>query len=123
MNQLFKNAFVAAIVSVLLGTGLLMGAEIEQPSSVIHVVTVKWKDGTTPAQIKAALDGVANMDYPGIKRVWLKSFKSQTMDAAFIMEFESQKALEDYAGSKAQEEWYKLYIPIRERSVTSDVTN
>ena len=29
-----------------------------KPKSVIHVVTVKWKDGTTPEQIKAAVSGV-----------------------------------------------------------------
>jgi hypothetical protein len=106
------------------GAGLLVGAgHIEKPKSVIHVVTVKWKEGTTPEQIKKALDGVASMNYAGIKRVWLRSFKSQGMDAAFVMEFESEKALKDYTDSPAQKEWYKLYLPIRERSVTSDITN
>ena len=61
--------------------------------------------------------------YPGLKRVWLRSIKSQTKQAAFVMEFESEKALEDYAGSEAQKTWYKLYLPIREQSVTSDITN
>lgn len=119
-----RTFLLAAAGCILFGAGLLIGAHhIEKPSSVIHVVTVDWKNGTDPQQIQAALDGVANMNYPGLKRVWLKSFKSQTKDAAFVMEFESKKALEDYAGSKAQEEWYKLYLPIREASVTSDITN
>ena len=63
------------------------------------------------------------MEYAGLKRVWLRSIKSQTKQAAFVMEFESVKALEDYAGSPAQKAWYDLYLPIRERSVTSDITN
>ncbi|MEZ5352916.1 MAG: Dabb family protein [Bryobacteraceae bacterium] len=124
MNGFHRNLLAAVLGAAVFGAGLLVGAGgIEQPKSVIHVVTVKWKEGTTPAQIKAALAGVANMNYPGIKRVWLRSIKSQTKDAAFVMEFESEKALKDYADSDAQKAWYKLYLPIREESTTSDITN
>lgn len=119
---------VAALCAVgLFVSGTAIGAhhesKVETPSTVIHVVTLDWKADATPEQIKAALDGVKNMHYPGLKRVWLRSIKSQTKQAAFVMEFESEKALEDYAGSDAQKEWYKLYLPIRERSITSDITN
>ena len=124
MHKFAKKSLIAAVAVVLFGAGLLIGAgEIETPSSVIHVVTLDWNDDATPEQIKAALDGVASMKYPGIKRVWLRSIKSQTKQAAFAMEFENEKALEDYAGSAAQEEWYKLYEPVRKQSVTSDITN
>ena len=127
MHKSVRILLVAALAATVFGTGILIGAhhesKIEKPSSVIHVVTVNWKDDATPEQIQAALDAVAHMDYPGIKRVWIKSFKSQTKDAAFVMEFASKKALEDYADSKAQKDWYKLYLPIREQSITSDITN
>lgn len=127
MNKSIKIIISAVLGSVLFGAGLLIGADheskIEKPSSVIHVVTLDWKSDAKPEQIKAALDGVANMDYPGLKRVWLRSIKSQTKQAAFVMEFENEKALEDYAGSEAQKTWYKVYLPIREQSVTSDITN
>lgn len=127
MNKSIKVILCAVLGSVLFGAGLLVAdhhnSKIEKPTSLIHVVTLDWKADATPEQIKAALDGVANMEYPGLKRVWLRSIKSQTKQAAFAMEFESEKALEDYAGSPAQEAWYKLYLPIRERSVTSDITN
>ena len=45
-----------------------------KPKSVIHVVTVKWNAGTTPAQIEAAVKGVEKVAaaYPGIKNVWTK---------------------------------------------------
>jgi hypothetical protein len=39
------------------------------------------------------------------------------------MEFASEQALKDYANSEAQKEWYKAYLPIRERSTTFDITN
>ena len=124
MMKSFRSSLATAAALVVLGTGVLIGAHhIEKPKSVIHVVTVNWKNEASPSQIKAALDGVANMNYPGIKRVWLRSIKSQTKDAAFVMEFESEKALEEYAGSQAQKDWYELYLPIREQSITSDITN
>jgi hypothetical protein len=124
MKKFVRNAIIGAAGLALFAAGIVVGAHhIEKPKSVIHVVTVKWKEGTKPDQIKAALDGVAAMNYPGIKRVWLRSIKSQTKDAAFVMEFESEKALQDYAGSAAQKEWYKLYLPIRDQSITSDITN
>lgn len=124
MQKNLKLIAAAVAVLIVFGTGVMVGAHhIEKPKSVIHVVTLDWKDDATPAQIQAALDGVANMNYPGLKRVWLRSIKSQTKDAAFVMEFESEQALADYAGSDAQKEWYKLYLPIREQSITSDITN
>lgn len=96
------------------------------PKSVIHVVTVNFKEGTTPAQIKAAVDGVHKLPaaYPGITRVWTRTIKNQTDKShIFVMEFASEQALKDYAGSEAQKEWYKVYEGIRERSATSDITN
>lgn len=96
------------------------------PKSVIHVVTVSWKAGTTPEQIKAALDGAHKLPaaFPGITRVWTKTIKAQgERTHAIVMEFASEKALKDYADSEAQKEWYKAYLPIRERSTTFDITN
>jgi hypothetical protein len=122
-----------------LGGGIVIAAnKFEKPKSVIHVVTVRWKDGTTPEQIKAALDGVEKLaaNYPGIKRVWTRSVKVQDprpMDKnnpndprfthAFVMEFESEEALKNYADSPAQKEWYTVYVPVRLSSATHDITN
>lgn len=102
------------------------------PKSVIHVVTVKWKDGTTEAQIQKALDGVKALPskYPGITRVWVNSFSVQNPAGvekkrthAFVMEFASRDALTKYKDSDAQKEWYEVYIPIRDQSTTHDITN
>jgi len=96
------------------------------PQSVIHVVTVTWKPGTTPAQIQAALDGAKELPskYKGIVRVWAKSIKVQGGKAnAIAMEFTDEAALKAYTGSTAQTDWYKVYLPIREESTTFDITN
>lgn len=124
MKSFSKTLLLTVSACAIFGAGALVGAHrVEKPKSVIHVVTLNWKDSASPEQIQAALDGVANMSYPGLKRVWLRSIKSQTKDAAFVMEFESEKALADYADSEAQKEWYEVYLPVREESVTSDITN
>jgi len=123
-----KHFLMIAMAAVLLTVGASSAAAQSKtaPASVIHVVTVKWKAGTTPAQIKAALDGVQALPakYKGITRVWTNSIKVQGGKAnAFVMEFKDQAALTAYADSPAQKEWYKVYLPIREESTTFDITN
>ena len=102
------------------------GGNKQTPHSVIHVVTVSWKEDASEKQIKAALDGVVTMakEYDGITRVWIKTIKAQgERSHAFVMEFKNEKALKDYTDSPAQLKWYKTYIPIREVSRTFDITN
>lgn len=102
------------------------------PKSVVHIVTVAWKAGTTSEQIKAALDGAQALPaaYKGITRVWTRAIKVQNAPGTtiprthiIVMEFADEKALKDYTDSDAQKAWYKLYLPIREQSTTHDVTN
>lgn len=102
------------------------GGDKMTPHSVIHVVTVSWKEDATEKQIQAALDGVVTLgkEYDGITRVWIKTIKAQgERSHAFVMEFKDEKALEDYAGSDAQQKWYEVYIPVRDVSRTFDITN
>lgn len=125
---------LAACVLALGSSPLFAQAEKKQgrktpvtaPKSVIHVVTVSWKAGTTPEQIKAALDGAQKLPaaYKGISRVWTRTVKAQgDRTHAIVMEFASEQALKDYTDSDAQKEWYKAYLPIRERSTTFDISN
>ncbi len=98
------------------------------PSTVIHIINVKWKEDATPEQVQAAIDAVRQLParYPGIKRVWTKDIKYQGQEGykqAIVMEFESQDALKKYEDSAAQQWWYKLYMPVRDESRTHDVTN
>ena len=119
--------------AVLAGVLMVMGASplpaASKPHTVIHVVTVKWKDSASPEQIQQALDGVEKLadHYPGIKNIWIRSIKvegqASGVTSAFVMEFASEQALRRYSGSKAQREWYKVYLPVRDYSRTFDITN
>jgi len=121
-----KTVLLAVAGIALFAAGVALGASgVEKPKSVIHVVTLDWAEGASQEDIQKALDGVETLaaEYDGITRVWLRSIKSQTKDAAFVMEFKDEKALADYAGSAAQQKWYEVYLPARGESVTSDITN
>lgn len=123
MKKLLMTLMTAGLLWI--GAATASAAQT-MPKSVIHVVTVAWKEGTTPQQIQAALDGVKALPskYKGITRVWVKSIKVQGGKAnAFVMEFTDEAALKAYADSPAQKEWYKVYLPIRGESTTFDITN
>lgn len=98
----------------------------EHDHTVIHVVTVSWKEDASEADIKKALDGVHTLakEFDGIKRVWTKTLKAQgNRSHAFVMEFKNEQALKDYAGSQEQKNWYEVYYPVRAGSTTFDITN
>jgi Stress responsive A/B Barrel Domain. len=130
------------LLSVVLLTGAsgLLFGQGNKPKSIIHVVTLYWKEGTTPEQKQAVLKGVEKMakEIPGITNVWLKSIKVQggyteklpngelkttPVTDAFVMEFKDEAAFKAYADHPAHREWEKIYIPVRGRSFTSDITN
>ncbi len=121
-----KKVLFTAIAAMLLAA-VSLSAAAQKPTTVLHVVTIKWKTGTTPEQISSALKGaeaIANT-YAGVTRVWTRSIKVQGdgYTHALVMEFKDEKALTDYADSAAQKEWYKIYLPLREESTTHDITN
>ncbi len=123
MKKLLASLIAATLLTVGAATSF---ASDTAPSSVIHVVTVSWKADATPEQIQAALDGVKALPatYAGITRVWVKTLKAQgDRTHAMVMEFKDEQALKDYTKSPAQLEWYKVYLPVRERSTTFDITN
>jgi len=128
-----KKPFLIMLAAALLALGpLSLSAADTAPKSVIHVVTVAWKEGTKPEQIQAALDAVQKLpaQYQGVTHVWTKALKVQNLEEAkikkthvIVMEFASEQALKDYTDSPAQKEWYKLYLPIRQQSTTFDISN
>jgi ABC-type glycerol-3-phosphate transport system substrate-binding protein len=123
MKRLFLAVFAATIMAVTAAF-----AADATPKTVVHVITVQWKTGTTSAQISKVLDVVSKMpsEYPGITRVWTKPIKKQIPEGysqIIVMEFASEDALKQYVGSAAQKKFYEVYMPIREESQTSDITN
>src|SRR5258706_14692814 len=69
-----QSAVAAALVLVALGAN-----RYNTPRSIVHVVTILWKEDSTPEQQKAALEGVKKMagENPGNKNVWIKPLEGQ----------------------------------------------
>lgn len=121
-----KKFILPLLLALVVSFAAVHAASDSAPKSVLHVVTVSWKSEATPEQIKAALDGAHQLTaaYPGITRVWTKTLKAQGDRTHVIaMEFASEDALKSYANSDAQKKWYEVYLPVRDRSTTFDVTN
>ena len=152
MNTRFNLGWKTAVVTglALLAVGAAAGYaanRFSKPKSVIHVVTLYYKDGTTEEQKKTVLAAVEKMagEMPGIKNVWLKStkvqgaymekitegkdkpseatYKAHPFTDAFVIEFEDQAAFEKYADHPAHKAFEEAYIPVRGRSSTHDITN
>ena len=132
MTRIWKMLLIAAGFALLFGAGVMTGQrKYGKPKSVVHVVTLYWKDGTTDEQKKQVFDAAEKLaaSYPGIRNVWLKSIKVQgeieghNIQNAFVMEFADEQALKDYSNSEAQKEFYTVYLPLRGESRTHDITN
>lgn len=132
----WKAGLAVLAATALFGAGLAVGAAgYGKPKSIIHVVTIKWKDGTTEEQKKAAIAGVEKVaaSVPGVKNVWLVSkrvqpvkqyFPDSYMEDAYAIEFENQAAEQAYSKSPERKKWVdELYYPHRERSYSVQVTN
>jgi hypothetical protein len=126
MNPTLRKALLGCSLIAVFAAGLVLGQnKFGQPKSILHVVTVKWTEGSTPEQRQAAIDGVKTMAaaISGMTNVWLKTIKVQGMDAVIVMEFKDQAAFDAYAAHPAHKKWEEIYLPVRERSLTHDITN
>jgi hypothetical protein len=122
--------FVIAIsaAALLFTAGIAIGAnKFAKPSTILHVVTCRFKPEATAEQKQAVLKGVEKMagEIPGIKSVWTKGIKvqGQGYTHAFVIEFENQKAFEGYADHASHKAFEEIYLPIRDQSTTHDITN
>lgn len=127
----FRNSrvvFAVIVIVAVFGAGLSIAAnKYGTPSSIVHVVTIKWKADSTPEQRTEALEGVKKMaaEIPGIKNVWIKATKVQPREynAAFVIEFEDKAAADRYVDHPAHRAWEKGYLAIREESTSHQITN
>jgi len=117
-------------VAAIFAAGVLVGQgqnKFGTPSTVLHVVTVQWKADSTADQQNAAIEGVKTMaaQTPGVKNIWIKKIKVQPAEFStiFAMEFENKAAFDRYTDAPAHKAWEKVYLPVREKSTTHDVTN
>jgi hypothetical protein len=129
MRKVMRCGVTLAAAMALLAAGYVAGQnKFETPSTIIHVVVVKFKADAPQADRQKAIEGVRVMagQIPGIKRVWLKSERVQPREfsAAFAIEFESRAAADAYAEHPARREWFeKVYNPLREASNSIQITN
>jgi hypothetical protein len=108
--------------------GYLMGHTIVgQPRTLIHAVSIQWKQGVSEEDKQKVLEGVRRMaeDIPGVKNVWIKSQRVEPrgFDDGFVIEFKDRGAADSYASSAAHKRWNDLYLPLRITSVSIDVSN
>lgn len=148
INDGLKTAAIAGLALLAIGAATGYAAsKFGKPKSVIHVVTLYYKDGTTDEQKKAVLAAMEKMaaELPDIKNVWLKStkvqgaymeklsenkekpsevsYKAHPFTDAFVIEFEDQTAFDKYADHPAHKAFEETYFPVRGRSSTHDITN
>ena len=129
----------AALLAVAFVAGYAAN-KYNKPKSVLHVITMHYKDGTTDEQKKAVLDATEKMasEVPGLKNIWLKtakvqgsymdkqpdgSMKARPFTDVIGMEFEDDAAFKAYADHPSHKAWEKIYTDARGRSSTVDVTN
>ena len=62
---------------------------------------------------------------PGITNVWTKGIKVQGegYSDAFAIEFRDKAAFDAYADNPAHKEFESVYLPVRDRSTSHDITN
>jgi hypothetical protein len=98
-----------------------------QPKTILHVVELKWNPAASDADKQRALEGIKDMaaKIPGIKNVWIKGERMQPRDfnAAYAIEFRDRAAADAYAESPVHAAWEVQYVPLREASVSIQVTN
>jgi hypothetical protein len=128
--MLNKKSWVALFVLLVFAFGLLPLAQaqgVNMPKTIIHHVTLKWKDGASDADKQKVVDDLKAIlaDVKGVKNLWVKSTKVQPagFSQTFVIEFADQAALDAYAKHPKKKAWNDLYYSIRETSYNSVTTN
>jgi hypothetical protein len=124
------RVFGLALLAIALFAGGYVAGQNKfgQPKTIIHMVILKWRPGVADADKQRALEGVKEMaaKIPGVKNIWIKADRIQPRDfnAAYAIEFKDRDAADAYAESPLHQQWeQKYYVPIREASISEQVTN
>jgi hypothetical protein len=98
-----------------------------QPKTIIHVVEIKWNPGVPNAEKQQVLAGVKEMAarIPGIKNIWVQPdrLEPRNFNAAYAIEFRDRAAADAYAESPLHQAWDAKYVPLREASISIQITN
>lgn len=123
------KVFGACVVALALFAGGYVAGQVRfgQPKTVLHVVELQWRPGVPQVEKDAAIAGIKDMaaKIPGVKNIWIKWDRLEPRDfsAAFAIEFRSREAADAYAESPIHDAWEKEYVPLREASISIQVTN
>jgi hypothetical protein len=102
-------------------------SQVNTPSTVIHHVSLKWKDQATDADKARVFGELKSLlsEVPGAKNLWTKTVKAQPRELpqTFVIEFENQAALEAYANHPKKKAWNDFYYTVRETSQNNVTTN
>jgi hypothetical protein len=128
--MLKSRTLLALLLLVVFVWGFLPAAQaqsVNMPKTIIHHVTLKWKDGTSDADKQKAIDDLKAIlsDVKGVKNFWAKSTKVQPagFSQTFVIEFADQAALDAYSKHPKKKAWNDFYYNIRETSYNSVTTN
>jgi hypothetical protein len=128
MTKTAKILGVGLAAATLFAGGYVAGqARFGQPKTVLHVVELQWRPGVPQVEKDAAIAGIKDMaaKIPGVKNIWIKWDRLEPRDfsAAFAIEFRNREAADAYAESPVHAAWEKEYVPLREASISIQVTN
>jgi Stress responsive A/B Barrel Domain len=123
-----KTAILTLAMIGLFAAGYAAGQRrVATPHTIIHMVVVKWRPDTSASDHQKVLRDLKETlaKIPGVRNVWLKADRVQPRDfsTAYAIEFENRDAADRYAESPAHEAWEKEYVPLREESLSIQVTN
>ena len=126
--RVVKYAAAVLIAAALFVGGFVSGQNrVGQPKTIIHVVEIKWNSGVSDVEKQKVLDGLKQlaMKSPGVKNVWTQADRLEPRDfsAAYAIEFQNRDAADAYAESALHDEWDKMYVPLRQTSISIQVTN
>jgi hypothetical protein len=122
------GTFALAVFTTVFTGGYIAGQNrIGQPKTIIHVVEIQWVPGASDLQKQRVLDGLKQvaMKTPGVKNIWTQADRLEPRDfnAAFAIEFANRDAADAYAESALHDQWDKMYVPLRQASISIQVTN
>lgn len=126
-----RRLITLSLIALVFAAGFLVGQQKKragagQPKTIIHFVSLKWRDGVPEAEKQKAIEGITHManQIPGVKNVWVKTIRAQTpFTAVFALEFVDQDAADDYRDHPAHAAWEKQYLNLRDNSLSGQATN
>jgi len=116
MHKLFLTVLAAL---ALLGAGVMLGQKtVTGQKTLIHTISFKQVEGTTPQQMREMFDATLKMaaEVPGMRRVWVGKVTNRGEDYThgIVMEFENAEALKNYAPHAAHKKWEEIYFKVRQ---------